>query len=192
LDKEMVKDLLDRVKLFLSYYGEGNLPLIFQCQFNGSQSCSGLFMSINFYNQTWRLKMKNKLFIIVLMTTILLLVAGCVPDTISKNNTPVPNTQASTPTANGEINVPGFNIQINAPGSNPLVNKADGANPTASTLLGIWHGIISPVTLVISFINPSAQIYEVYNDGSKYNLGFLVGVAIVFLILGALIGSRRR
>jgi hypothetical protein len=144
------------------------------------------------FNQIWRLKMKNKLFIIVLLAAILLMVAGCVPNSISQNNTPAPNTKASTPTANGEINVPGFNIQINAPGSNPLVNKADGVNPTASTLLGIWHGIISPVTLVISFINPGTQIYEVYNDGSKYNLGFLVGVAIVFLILGAIIGSRRR
>jgi hypothetical protein len=34
-------------------------------------------------------------------------------------------------------------------------------------------------------------MYEVHNDGNQYNLGFLIGVAIVFIILGALVGSRR-
>jgi hypothetical protein len=136
--------------------------------------------------------MKNKLLRTILITIIILMTAGCVPDTVTQTNTPVPNTQAGTSTTKGEINVPGFNIQLNAPGPNPLVNKVEGTNSIASTLLGIWHGIISPVTLVISFINPNVQMYEVYNDGSKYNLGFLVGVAIVFLILGVLAGSRRR
>jgi hypothetical protein len=136
--------------------------------------------------------MKHKLFIMVVMTTVLLMVVGCAPDSVTQKTTPAPNTQVGTPPAKGEINVPGFNIQLNVPGPNPLVNKTDGANLTASALLGIWHGIISPVTLVVSFINPNMQMYEVYNDGSQYNLGFLVGVAIVFLILGAIIGSIRR
>ncbi len=35
-------------------------------------------------------------------------------------------------------------------------------------------------------------MYEVHNIGSLYNLGFLLGVAIVFILLGALVGSRRR
>jgi hypothetical protein len=35
-------------------------------------------------------------------------------------------------------------------------------------------------------------MYEVHNDGSQYNLGFLIGVALVFLILGIIGGSRRR
>ncbi len=34
-------------------------------------------------------------------------------------------------------------------------------------------------------------MYEVHNDGNQYNLGFLIGVAIIFIILGALVGSRR-
>jgi hypothetical protein len=36
------------------------------------------------------------------------------------------------------------------------------------------------------------QMYEVHNDGSQYNLGFLLGIAIVFVILGLLVGSGRR
>jgi len=136
--------------------------------------------------------MKSKLSIFVIMVLMLVMIAGCGPGAGVQIDTPVPNTKAGTPTPNGQINVPGFKIQIDAPGPNPLVNKADAHNRIASILLGIWHGIISPVTLVVSFINPNVQMYEVHNDGSPYNLGFLIGVAIVFLILGAFVGSRRR
>jgi LPXTG-motif cell wall-anchored protein len=31
----------------------------------------------------------------------------------------------------------------------------------------------------------------VYNNGSQYNLGFLIGVALVFLLLGIFAGRRR-
>jgi hypothetical protein len=97
----------------------------------------------------------------------------------------------STPAPNGEIRVPAVNIQLNAPGQNPMVNTTDSSGKTAGILLGIWHGIISPVTMVMSFVNENVQMYEVHNDGSQYNLGFLLGTGIIFLILGGLIGSRR-
>jgi hypothetical protein len=126
------------------------------------------------------------------MTVMLVIVAGCAPGTVVNINTPVPNTQADSSTPSDQINVPGFKIQTYAPGPNPMVNKAESNSRVASTLLGIWHGVISPVTLVLSFIYPNVQMYEVYNDGSRYNLGFLIGVAIVFLILGITAGSRRR
>jgi hypothetical protein len=135
--------------------------------------------------------MKKKLFIFVLIAIMLIMVAGCAPGSVQVNP-PVPNTQAGTPAPNGQINVPAVSIPIYWPGPNPLVNKADAQGGVAGILLGIWHGIISPVTLVASFISPNVQMYEVYNDGSQYNLGFLLGVAIVFLILGAMVGSRRR
>jgi hypothetical protein len=136
--------------------------------------------------------MKKKLFIFVLMAVMLVMVAGCAPGTVVQVNTPVPNTQAGTPAPNGQINVPGVSIQTFAPGPNPLVNTADAYGRVAGVLLGLWHGIISPVTLVISFFNKGVQMYEVRNDGSQYNLGFLLGVALVFVILGAIVGSRRR
>jgi hypothetical protein len=119
------------------------------------------------------------------------LVSGCAPGSVVQINTPVPNTQAGTPAPNGQINVPGVSIQIYAPGPNPLANTANAHGRVAGILLGIWHGIISPVTLVISFFNQGVQMYEVHNDGNQYNLGFLIGVAIVFILLGALVGSRR-
>lgn len=136
--------------------------------------------------------MKNKLFIFVLVAIILVLVAGCAPGTVPQINTTVPNTQKGTPSPNGDINVPGFSVQLNLPGPNPQVNQANANGRVAGILLGIWHGIISPVTLVVSFINPDVHMYEVHNDGSQYNFGFLLGVAIVFLFLGASAGRRRR
>jgi hypothetical protein len=72
-----------------------------------------------------------------------------------------------------------------------MVNTAGSNGQIAGTLLGIWHGVISPVTLVWSFIDPNIQMYEVHNDGSQYNLGFLLGVAIVFVLIGIFAGRRR-
>jgi hypothetical protein len=136
--------------------------------------------------------MKRTQSVLVMLAVSLVVVAGCAPGTVAQINPPAPNTQAGTPAPNGQINVPGVSIQVNAPGPNPLVNTADAQGRVAGTSQGLWHGIISPVTLVLSFINKGGQIYEVHNDGSEYDLGFLVGVAIVFVILGAVVGSRRR
>ena len=136
--------------------------------------------------------MKNKLLGLSLIAIMLVLVAGCTPGSAIKINTPVPDTQSGTPAPNGQINIPGLSFQIYIPGVNSLVNSPDARGNVAGILLGIWHGIISPVTLVWSFINPNVQMYEVHNDGNQYNLGFLVGIAIVFIILGALLGSGRR
>jgi hypothetical protein len=136
--------------------------------------------------------MMKKFFIIVLLVVMLEMVAGCGPSSVVQINTPVADTQAGTPAPSGQINVPGVSIQIYVPGPNPTVNTNDAHGRIGGILLGIWHGIISPVTLVWSFINPNVQMYEVHNNGSQYNLGFLIGMAIVFVILGALLGSGRR
>jgi hypothetical protein len=136
--------------------------------------------------------MKKNLFIFIMMVGALLMSSGCITNPTVQVSTPVAVTTPGTPVPEGQINIPGVSIQVNAPGPNPLLNKDDSKKGIAGILLGIWHGIISPVTLIISFFNPSIQMYEVHNDGSPYNLGFLVGVAIIFLILGISAGSRRR
>ena len=132
-----------------------------------------------------------KIIIFVVVVLMLVMVSGCAPGSVAQINTPVPNTKGGTPAPNGQITVPGVNIQTYAPGPNPLVNTADPHGSPAGILLGIWHGIISPVTLVLSFVNKDVQMYEVHNNGSQYNLGFLIGMVILFVILGSLIGSRR-
>ena len=46
--------------------------------------------------------------------------------------------------------------------------------------LGLWHGIISPVTFAVSLFRDDVNIYETRNNGGWYNFGFLWGVLIVF------------
>jgi hypothetical protein len=136
--------------------------------------------------------MKKKLFGYAFFTLALATAAGCATSTIVSVDTPAPAAQAGTPASGGEIVVPGVSIQVYAPGPNPQANTPDAHGRPAGIGLGIWHGVISPVTLVASFFNPGVQIYEVHNDGSPYNFGFLLGVAIVFVLLGVFAGSRRR
>jgi hypothetical protein len=58
-----------------------------------------------------------------------------------------------------------------AAGANASVDS-DGAG----FWLGLWHGIILPVTFVISLFNDNVSIYEVDNTGNWYDFGFFLGV----------------
>jgi len=44
---------------------------------------------------------------------------------------------------------------------------------------GVWHGMISPITFVVSLFNPRVRIYEINNRGRLYDLGFIIGVTPV-------------
>ena len=83
-------------------------------------------------------------------------------------------------------------VTFTLPGPNPELNKPAEGRPVSGLFTGLWHGIISPVTLFISFFTPDIQMYDVFNTGSLYNLGFLLGVAIVFVILGFSGGRGRK
>lgn len=98
---------------------------------------------------------------------------------------------ACAPGSDVEVTTPRTTIELTTPGPNPELNTPDEDGRIATLGLGLWHGIIAPVMLVGSFFNPDMQIYEVHNNGGEYNLGYLVGVALVFLILGV-IGGRWR
>jgi len=60
------------------------------------------------------------------------------------------------------------------PARTPPSILADAQGRVAGIWLGIWHGFISPVTLVLSFFNKDVQMYEVHNAGNLYNLGFFL------------------
>lgn len=98
---------------------------------------------------------------------------------------------ACGPGSDLEVTTPDSTIRLTTPGSNPELNQPGEDGRVAGLILGLWHGVIAPVMLVGSFFNPAMQIYEVHNNGVEYNLGYLIGVALVFLILG-LFGGRRR
>ena len=103
----------------------------------------------------------------------------------------LPMLVACAPGSGVEVNVPSSTVLLTTPGANPEMGKPDSAGRVAGIVQGLWHGLIAPITLIGSFFNPTWQIYEVHNDGVGYNLGYLFGVALVFLILG-LIGGRSR
>lgn len=60
------------------------------------------------------------------------------------------------------------------------------SEPPAGFWLGLWHGIISPITFLVSLFNDSVAVYQVNNNGGWYNFGFLWGAGA--LTFGA---SRR-
>jgi hypothetical protein len=57
----------------------------------------------------------------------------------------------------------------------------------AGFFMGLWHGIISFVTLVIGIFYESVQVYEVENTGGWYDFGFLLGVSSIW---GSHAGAR--
>ena len=54
--------------------------------------------------------------------------------------------------------------------------KLPGAEP-AGFWAGFWHGIISPITFIVSLFNPDVRIYEVNNRGRLYDFGFIIGIS---------------
>ena len=95
------------------------------------------------------------------------------------------------PGSSVQVTTPDSTMQLSAPGPNPVINQPDALGRVARAGAGLWHGIIAPVTLVISFFNSDVRMYEVHNTGSEYDLGFFIGIAIVISILGLLIRMRR-
>jgi len=141
--------------------------------------------------------MKRTLISILALTLLAILLAGCDLNQIVTVDTPVPGkpvpTSPAGPTAapgettgGGGIVVPGVRLNVYAPSPNPEMNKPGVGGHVAGILLGLWHGVISPVTLIVSFFNKNVQMYEVHNDGSMYNLGFFVGLAVLVFGLGFL------
>ena len=136
--------------------------------------------------------MKKVLSMAVLLTVVLVMVAGCTAGQLVQVKTPAQGNNTGNPAPNGQVNLPAMSIQVNSPGPNPELNTPTLHGSSAGILMGVWHGIISPVTLVVSFLNKDTQMYEVHNNGSQYNLGFFLGIALLFVLLGGIAGSGRR
>jgi hypothetical protein len=115
----------------------------------------------------------KKLLVSSLFVILLILVVGCAPG------------------SSVQVNTPSSTMQLAAPGANPLMNQPDGQGRVARAGAGLWHGIIAPVTLVISFFNSDVHMYEVHNAGGEYDLGFLLGVALVIALLSLFVRMRR-
>ena len=67
-----------------------------------------------------------------------------------------------------------------AAGTNPTVDVLDADGKSAGFWLGLWHGLISCVTFIISLFSDNVNVYEVHNSGNWYDFGFMLGVSIIF------------
>lgn len=72
-----------------------------------------------------------------------------------------------------------------AAGQDTAASAASGAG----FWLGLWHGLIIPVAFVLSLFTDRVGVYEVRNDGTWYDAGFVLGVSTV---LGGVLAGRRR
>ena len=75
-----------------------------------------------------------------------------------------------------------------APGPNSAQNTPDREGRIAGFWLGLWQGLISPVTFVISVFNPRVRFYEVHNNGNWYNFGFVLGAGL--FLSGGILGKK--
>ena len=73
-------------------------------------------------------------------------------------------------------------------GPNQQVGTTGPEGTVAGFWLGLWHGIIAPVTFVISLFADDVNIYEVHNNGNWYDFGFFVGFGV---LLGGGASGRR-
>jgi hypothetical protein len=67
-----------------------------------------------------------------------------------------------------------------AAGPNPEVGSVAANGHAAGFWLGLWHGIISPVTFIVSLFTEDVSVYEVHNSGNWYDFGFVLGAGILF------------
>ena len=45
---------------------------------------------------------------------------------------------------------------------------------------GLWHGVISVISLIIHIVNENVVVYEVNNSGGWYDFGFLLGIICIW------------
>jgi hypothetical protein len=77
-----------------------------------------------------------------------------------------------------------------APGTNDLKGKPDAEGHIAGLFQGFWHGLISPITFIISLFSNKVNLYEVHNSGAWYNFGFVLGAGL--FLSGGILGHKKK
>jgi len=75
-------------------------------------------------------------------------------------------------------------------GPNPMEKKADSEGETAGFFKGLWHGLIAPITFIISLFTRNIRFYEVFNNGFWYNFGFVIGAGL--FLSGGILGRGKK
>jgi regulator of protease activity HflC (stomatin/prohibitin superfamily) len=76
-----------------------------------------------------------------------------------------------------------------APGPNDAEKTAGRDGKIAGFWSGLWHGLISPVTFIISIFTKNVRFYEIHNNGTWYNLGFVIGAGL--FLSGGILGRKK-
>ncbi|MDH5385758.1 MAG: hypothetical protein OEY18_13735 [Candidatus Aminicenantes bacterium] len=75
-------------------------------------------------------------------------------------------------------------------GPNKLEKTPNEKGKIAGFWKGLWHGLIAPITFIISIFSKSVRFYEVHNSGFWYNFGFVLGAGL--FLSGGILGKGRR
>lgn len=77
-----------------------------------------------------------------------------------------------------------------APGPNKLEKTPDQDGKIAGFWKGLWHGLIAPITFIISVFTKNVRFYEIHNNGTWYNFGFVLGAGL--FLSGGILGRGKR
>src|SRR4030042_3809218 len=77
-----------------------------------------------------------------------------------------------------------------APGPNAAEKTPDSEGKVAGFWFGLWHGLVSPVTFVVSLFSKTVRLYEVHNNGGWYNFGFVLGAGV--FLGGGIFGHQKK
>jgi hypothetical protein len=75
-----------------------------------------------------------------------------------------------------------------AAGPNVSKNTPNEKGKVAGFWRGLWHGLISPITFIVSLFSKSVNFYEVHNNGGWYNFGFVLGAGL--FLSGGILGGK--
>jgi hypothetical protein len=57
----------------------------------------------------------------------------------------------------------------------PGGDSSSEENP-AGFFMGVWHGWIAPISVIVGFFNDTIRIYEINNTGWWYDFGFYMAI----------------
>lgn len=79
-----------------------------------------------------------------------------------------------------------------AAGVNEHLDTPNAQGTIAGFWLGLWHGMVAPITFIISLFTREVRVYELHNVGRLYDFGFVLGLTMSFGGGGAKGFGRRR
>lgn len=79
-----------------------------------------------------------------------------------------------------------------AAGVNEHLDTPNAQGTIAGFWLGLWHGMVAPITFIISLFTREVRVYEIHNVGRLYDFGFVLGLAMSFGGGGSRAGRRKK